>query len=162
DHFTLSPDGRLLAARVDEAHLGLWKLPEGQRLEPLDMPLGLWETYAFSHDAHWLAVGSSPATAGSVWLWDLDTRQSRKMPVNETTGILSVAFAPDGKTLVVVTYDETVSFWNLPTLEEIMREDNFAGNFGSAIFSPNGEHLALPLGLRHAPSFAEIEAKERA
>jgi WD40 repeat protein len=84
------------------------------------------------------------------------------MPVSEQTAILSMAFAPDDKTLVLVTYDATVSFWNLATLQEIVREQNFAGNFGSALFSPNGDYLALPLELRHAPSLAEIEAKERA
>ena len=87
---------------------------------------------------------------------------SRKMPVNEPSGINSMAFAPDGKTFVVVNADTTVSFWNLATFQEIMREDDFSGNFGAAIFSPNGEYLALPLVLKYAPSLAWIDAREGA
>ena len=73
-----------------------------------------------------------------------------------------MAFAPDGKTLVLATNDGSVFFWNVATLREIMMEDNLAGNYSTAKFSANGEYLALPLRLRRAPLPAEIEAKERA
>jgi WD40 repeat protein len=158
--FYVSADGRVLAARRNSTQIGLWNLPECQPRDPLDVPFGVDETLALSQDGRWLAVSSWPQN--SVVLWDLASPQPRKMPVSEAIGIFSMAFAPDGKTLVIVTYDETVSFWNLATLQEIMREENLAGNYGEALFSPNGEYLALPLALRYAPSLAEIDAKERA
>jgi hypothetical protein len=73
-----------------------------------------------------------------------------------------MAFAPDGKTLVMATNDGSMFFWNVATLREIMREENLAGNYSTAKFSANGEYLALPLTLRRAPPLAEIEAAERA
>ena len=83
--------------------------------------------------------------------------------MNDVTSTwVSMAFAPDAKTLVLVTPDGSVFFWNLATLREIIREKNLAGNYSTAKFSANGEYLALPLTLRRAPPLAEIEAKERA
>jgi hypothetical protein len=73
-----------------------------------------------------------------------------------------MAFAPDGKTLVLVDSEETAIFWNLATRREIIMEENLSGTPWTPKFSPNGEYLALPLALRRAPLLEEIEAKERA
>jgi hypothetical protein len=74
----------------------------------------------------------------------------------------NMAFAPDGKSLVLVDSEETAIFWNLATGREILMEENLTGTPWTPKFSANGEYLALPLTLRHAPPLAEIEAKERA
>jgi WD40 repeat protein len=157
----LSGDGRVLAARLSRTQIGFWSVPDGRPLGAIDVARSLnWEQFTLSHDGRWLAYCSSPEK--SLVLWDRISRQSRKSPVNDITSPgVSLAFAPDGKTLVLATNDGSVFFWNVATLREIMTEENLAGNYSTAKFSANGEYLALPLTLRRAPPLAEIDAKER-
>jgi WD40 repeat protein/serine/threonine protein kinase len=168
----LSGDGRVLAARLSRTQIGFWSLPDGHALGAIDVPRSLeavegnqvrghWEQFTLSHDGRWLAYCSSPEK--SLVLWDRILRQSRKSPVNDVISTeVHMAFAPDGKTLVLATNDGSVFFWNVATLREIMMEENLAGNYSAAKFSANGEYLALPLTLRRAPPLAEIDATERA
>jgi WD40 repeat protein len=157
----LSGDGRVLAARLSRGQIGFWSLADGRLLGAIDVPPSS-ETFALSHDGRWLSYWCWPAN--SPVLWDLTTRRSTKIPRMDTTSDWGapMAFAPDGKTLVFVTIDGTVFFYNLATQREILKEDNLAGNYLAAKFSANGEYLALPLTLRRAPPIEEIEAKERA
>jgi WD40 repeat protein len=159
---TLSGDGRVLAARLSRTQIGFWSLPECHSLGAIDVPPSSdFETFALSHDGRWLAYCSWPEN--SPVLWDLTSRQSTRIPTKDVAATWGhMAFAPDGKTLLLVTSDATVVFWNLTTRREIIMEENFAGNYDSAKFSENGEYLALPLTLRRAPPLAEIEAKEKA
>jgi WD40 repeat protein/serine/threonine protein kinase len=159
---TVSADGRVLAARPSRTQIGFWSLPECHSLGAIDVPPSSdFETFALSQDGRWLAYCSWPES--SPVLWDLTSRQSTKIPNYDVTSTWGhMAFAPDGKTLVLVTSDSTVIFWNLATRREITREENLAGNYMEAKFSANGEYLALPLTLRRAPPLEEIEAKERA
>jgi WD40 repeat protein len=159
---TVSADGSVLADRVSRTHIGFWRLPDGQSLGTIDVPPTMGnEIFALSHDGRWLAYCSTPEK--SLVLWDLISGQSRQSPMKEMThDWRSMAFAPDGKTLVLVDSEATVFFWNVATLREITMEEKLAGNYLRAKFSPNGEYLALPLTLRRAPLLAEIEMKERA
>jgi WD40 repeat protein len=158
----VSGDGRVFAARPTRTQIGLWSLPDGHSLGALDVPRGLHsETFVLSHDGRRLAYCSWPEN--SLVLWDLTSRESKTIPINDVTSTWgNMTFAPDGKTLVFVDSDETVIFWDLATRREIIKEQNLAGIPWIPKFSANGEYLALPLTLRRAPPFEEIEAKERA
>jgi serine/threonine protein kinase/WD40 repeat protein len=157
----LSGDGRVLAARLSRTQIGFWSVPDGHALGAIDVARSLnWEQFTLSHDGRWLAYCSSPEK--SLVLWDRISRQSRNSPVNDITSTrVSMAFAPDGKTLVLATNDGSVFFWNVATLREIMTEENLGGNYSTAKFSANGEYLALPLTLRRAPPLKEIDEQER-
>jgi serine/threonine protein kinase/WD40 repeat protein len=157
---TLSGDGRLLAARLSRTQIGFWSLPDGQPLGAIDVPTGGAETIALSHNGRQLAYCCWPEN--SPVLWDLTSHQSRTIPMNHVTSTWGhMAFAPDGKTLVLVDSEETAIFWNLATGREIIMEENLAGTPWNPKFSANGEYLALPLALWRAPSLEAIEAKER-
>jgi serine/threonine protein kinase/WD40 repeat protein len=161
DPMTLSADGRVLAARLSRTQIGFWTLPVGQPLGTIDVPRGGAETLALSYDGHQLAYCCWPEN--SPVLWDLTSRQSRTIPMNHVTSTWgNMAFAPDGKTLVLVDSEETAIFWNLATRREIIMQENLAGTPWNPKFSANGEYLALPLALWRAPSLEVIEAKERA
>lgn len=62
--------------------------------------------------------------------------------LNQTAGITSLAFSPDGQYLLTASYDEKIRLWNLFT-EKVVKE--FIGHKGtvwSVIFSPDGKTLA--------------------
>jgi WD40 repeat protein len=161
DPMTLSGDGRVLAARLSRTQIGFWNLPDGHSMGTIDVPAGGAETFALSYDGRQLAYCCWPEN--SPVLWDLTSHQPRTIPMNHVTSTWGhMAFAPDGKTLVLVDSEETAIFWNLATGREIVMEENLAGTPWTPKFSANGEYLALPLTLRRAPPIAEIEAKERA
>src|SRR5262249_20440366 len=59
-----------------------------------------------------LAIGSYD---GSVWLWDVATRQSARPVTASSFSVYSVAFSPNGKTLASGSIDGTVRLWNVAT-----------------------------------------------
>jgi WD40 repeat protein len=177
--FVLSSDGRRLAAyRPNRDGIDIWDLGDGRLLGTLHVRTDNYEPMAFSRDGKWLANSTQ---GNSVLLWDVVSKQCTPMPVKEAMEISSVAFAPDGQTLVVTTADNVVSFWKiftspdgLITSEEILRElDYYCPSIGPRLFfSPTGEYLFLhgkvfpgwktTLVVWHAPLLADIAAKEQA
>jgi len=172
--FTISPDGRIMAAlRRDREAVELWDLAQNRSLGSLkmrwqitDVPAG-----AFSPDGHLFAA---PTGQGRIEIWDVDAKEPKRHLRHPGPTISTLMFAPDGRTLVASTQDAVVLFWNTSTWEELFREVNYAHSLASAlaIFSANGEWLAfrghrLPDGnesvlLWHAPSLGEIDAAEAA
>jgi WD40 repeat protein len=164
--FALSPDGSTLATyRPDRTGIALWQIANGQLLRVL--PTETWTGgLAFSPDGKVLAQSTFPEN--SIRLWNLASGHSTRTRVKETGGIRLILFSPDGQMMVVCTYDNAVSFWQMRTGDEIMRE--VAYHDGPFAFSPNGECLAFvgkwgPTGhlepiLWRAPSLAYIDASQ--
>jgi len=77
-------------------------------------------------------------------LWDVPTAQPRGVPLSgHTHDIMSVAFSPDGKTLVTVSADTTVRLWN--TLTGQPRGAPLEGHtrwIDYVAFSPDGKTFA--------------------
>jgi eukaryotic-like serine/threonine-protein kinase len=99
---------------------------------------------AFSPTGKLLAVGSraqffSP-DGGAVYLWDL---ASKKIIATLTDpngkGVDSVAFGPEGSTLVAGDLDGTTYMWNVATRKVIARLTDPGGQgVGSVAFNPDG------------------------
>jgi WD40 repeat protein len=95
---------------------------------------------AFSGDGKLLAVGSGiPETPGAVTLWDVATR---KVLWNhqETKGVPAVAFAPDGQTLAIGTYDHCARILNVADGKE-KRALGHPREVRAVAFSPDGKRL---------------------
>jgi WD40 repeat protein len=177
--FALSPDGRMLAAhRANGVQVELWDLAKRRSLGILDIAgnADRTEPLSFSVDGRLLAV--AVALGNSVQIWNVASRQLVKtLPMPPGPPISSIVFAPDGKTLVVCTVDNVVTFWNVATWEEIIREVNYNHSlaYGNSlmhalpIFSENGEWFALlgkirpdgksSVALWHGPTLAQIAAE---
>ena len=94
-------------------------------------------TVAFSPDDKLLAVGT---TAGIDFY---DTQTWTKVRVAETdTWVRSLAFSPDGKTLVTGLFDHTVQLWRVSDAQLLKTFTGHTNWVWSVAFSPDGQSFA--------------------
>jgi RNA polymerase sigma factor (sigma-70 family) len=81
----------------------------------------------------------------AVHLWQIDTGKKLSPPPDAHQGrVESVAFSPDGKTLVSAGGDATVRFWDPLTGKERRRSGGKFGHMTHAVaFSPDGKTLVV-------------------
>ena len=77
---------------------------------------------------------------GEVRLWDTQTGKLKQM----LTGIGQspcLTFSPDGKTLAIGSYDQTIKLWDVPTGEVQRTLRGHRAEIYSLAFSPDGRAL---------------------
>jgi WD40 repeat protein len=100
---------------------------------------------AFHPDGRILASGGDVTAR----VWDLATRQTTTALTDES-GVMSVAFSPNGHTLAVGGGDGTVSLWTFAT-GELTFLTGGTGPVRSVAFSPDGSALASSSEDRTSP-----------
>ncbi len=78
------------------------------------------------------------------WEWDYLMRLCRVEPVvlQDTTGVNSIAFSPDGEFLASAGGDGKVKVWNSKTGKVVQTLPAHTGFASSVAFHPDGKHLA--------------------
>ena len=171
--FTLSPDGKLIAApSKDRKELELWDVSHPQRVGKLNQATrtGPYRDVpgVFSPDGKLFAFEDNSLCQINVW--DVASGALQRALPHPGPFVNSIAFSPDGRTLVGSTVDALVFFWNTANWEELLRDTTYfhpeEGSF--VVFSANGEWLALrgpelwdrheSVVVWHAPSLSEIDA----
>ena len=112
-----------------------WNLPEGAKVR-----LGKgWISGDIAHspDGTQLAVSSSIG----IWIYDTNTYAEVALFTGHTEPVNSVAYSPDGKTLVSGSEDYTVRLWDVRTGQLLHTLEEHAGDVTSVAFSPNGKTL---------------------
>jgi len=166
-----SADSRLLAVLGGTNVVEVWEVHQGSRRASWAFGEALGAAVAFSADGGLLATTSAVEDVeNAIHLWDtasgtlVGTFMGHKQPV------MSVAFAPDGRTLASSGADGVMKLWNVTARQELLSLRMPGSGAGSLLFSPDGRLLlSVPgpgpgssrLRLFRAPSFEEIAARSR-
>ncbi|MDN5919813.1 MAG: WD40 repeat domain-containing protein [Pseudonocardia sp.] len=141
-----SPSRRILVTGGGNSVLRLWDLADpgrarmiGQTRSGLDSSPSILSV-AISPDEQTVAVGAADNTAT---LWNISD-PSRPTPIGRpltghTRGVGTLAFGPDGHSLITGSADDSVRAWSLPAT----RLSGVAGNVTSLALSHGGDTLAV-------------------
>jgi WD40 repeat protein len=119
--------------------LQFWDARSVERIgAPLDHP-EIISTAAFSPDSSLIAVGTGHPLEGDgrAVLWKVETREPFGDVLKHSLSVLTVAFAPDGKTLITCCRDGRARQWNVAD-QRVLREFVSAQAMLAADFSPAG------------------------
>lgn len=123
EHPTFSPDGKILAAVVDE-EVQLWSVDSGKKLVSLKKLTGVPIAIAFSQDSRQVAVaslkGQMPGGESEITLWAVSTGKQLNNLMGRNDAIACLQFAGNGQALLIgsLQYEPegtmgTVKMWDL-------------------------------------------------
>jgi ribosomal protein L7/L12 len=128
-----SPDGKTLAG-ASEQRIRLFETTEWKEIAVFKGHAGDVNTIAFSPDGVDLAAGDEQ---GVIKIYDVKSGKVRHSLLWHTGGVRGLAYAPGGKTLVSVSWDRTIRFWNPADGSELGQIKHTESLLGVAV-SPDG------------------------
>jgi WD40 repeat protein len=139
-----SPDGRMIITASADQTARLWDVATGQEIGLLDLP-GRVNIVAFSPEcvSPPVGCGQTLATAGFdrlIRLWDVSTRQEIRRFEGHSDDIGSLAFSPDGHTLVSAG-GKPAYLWEVSSGREIQHFEGHTAAINGVAFSPDDQTL---------------------
>ena len=130
-----SPDGRMLATASHGAPIQIWSAHSGQSLATFTGYVSDVNALAYSPDGETLAV----ADAAEILLWNAKTGKQHAVLQGAAK---TIAFSPDGNTLLSVGWDKTIRHWDAGTGEALDVTEIKLGDISDIAFSPDRTLLA--------------------
>jgi WD40 repeat protein len=145
-----SPNGTALASGGEDSTIALWDLRGQQRLSRPIAGSGRPASLAFSPDGVTVTAGgdvdpfdSQSVTPKSVIRWDVRTRQQVDATIDVSHKVVSLALAPDGRTLATGDPDGGILLRDATTGRSVGPRLTGHRNWVSSLaFSPDGRLLA--------------------
>ncbi len=135
-NIAFSPDGRTFASSsFNEDKVILWDVGTWQQKAALNTDINC---FAFSPDSSTLATGS---WRGELHLWDVASGTHKAEFLGHLSGIFSVAFSPDGKTLASGGVDK-LYLWDIDSGTRKLSITGHTDGIYSIAFSPDSKTLA--------------------
>jgi len=142
----LSPDGAILATGWRDGTLTFCDARTGAAIAPASQAYSnSFFKLAFSPNGERLAtVGRGDGTGNAIepLIWNVATHELVKALSGHTELVLDEAFAPDGKTLVTCSVDDSIRFWDTTSWKEITPYLSQKASVSAVALSPDGRRLA--------------------
>jgi WD40 repeat protein len=154
-----APDGKWLAAGMQDKQLKLWALDTGKvQVLAADLKSNV-VMVGFTADSRTVYARGS---AGDVTLWDVATGADRTPP--EWADLFAVnsvaAVSKDGNFLAAATADGAVKVWDLATGKERLTIPKAKGPLTNTHFSPDGKRLLTVTAGARTASIWDLEAPQ--
>ncbi|MCL2722656.1 MAG: WD40 repeat domain-containing protein [Treponema sp.] len=136
-----SPNGRLLASCAGrDSNIKIWDANSGELIR--NIPQDGATNISFSPDSSRLgSSNTNQATRNEVKIWNVSNGNVLLTLVGHTEGIQSFTYSPDGRQILTSSSDGTIKIWNAGN-GQIIRTIDSGLRFQSAVYSPNGRHIA--------------------
>jgi hypothetical protein len=129
-----SPDGRFISAATLCGEVIVWNADSGRRISEFNTGVAISLTDFSSDDEH-IAVGGQD---GTTTIWNVNTGRLSHALAGPTASVGVVEYTPNGKLLVVTSFDGNGRVWDTAT-GTLLRVVPHAGD---AFISPNGRLVA--------------------
>jgi len=139
-----SPDGRLIAARVNDHSIRLWDVNSRQEFRKFSGHSNWISSIAWSPDGNSIASASEDRT---IRLWEIESGRQLGLLESHSDGVLSLTFSSDGHLFASKSADYTVLLWRTDTWEVVatLNEVSSHSLLGLA-FSPRYASTLATLG----------------
>lgn len=141
-----SPDGRYVLSGGDD--IKIWESATGKILKQFEVEYdNRINSVVFSPDGRYFI---SESLENLIRVWEITTGEELQWFESEREkgwngeyykDINSAIFSPDGKHLLTVSSNDTISIWEITTGKEIRRFDGHSDNITTVAFSPDGRYI---------------------